>query len=241
MVAVLTPLTLPFLVPMILLFYFLYSYFQSAAREIKRLDAISRSPVYSSINDALNGLATIRAFSSEQRMIERHMQLVDDNVIMSLLNQSINRWLSVRLETLGGLAAFAAAALSVEQGQDSPMMGLVMSYALSITAATSMTVRLASLAETIFNAVERVAEYAELEEEAPAEIRGSTPDDWPDRGGVTFSDVQMSYRPGLPLVLKGLSAEIAPKQRVGVVGRTGAGYLTLLPSATSLFSAGSRR
>lgn len=206
-----------------MLFYFLYIYFQSTAREIKRLDAISRSPVYSSINDALNGLATIRAFSSEKRMIERHMALVDDNVIMALLNQSINRWLSIRLETLGALSALAAALLTVEQGRNSSIMGLTISYALMITEYTSISVRLASLAETIFNSVERVAEYSELEEEADAEIPGSTSDSWPDEGGVAFHNVKMSYRPGLPLVLKGLSADIKPRERVGVVGRTGAG------------------
>eukprot|EP00210_Caulerpa_lentillifera_P008090 g7724.t1 len=228
LVSVITPLTLPVLACILVLFYFLYAYFQTTVREMKRLDAISRSPVYSSINDVLNGISTVRAFGAEERLLERHMRLVDDNIIMALLNQSTNRWLSIRLEVLGAFAALAAGLLTVEQGRSSSYMGLTLSYALSITMYTSITIRLASLAENIFNAVERVAEYSELEEEAPSEISDSVPPHWPDQGGVTFSSIKMSYREGLPLVLKGVSADIQPRQRVGVVGRTGAGKSSLM-------------
>lgn len=228
LVAVITPLTLPVLACILILFYFLYAYFQTTVREIKRLDAISRSPVYSSINDVLNGISTVRAFGAEERLLERHMRLVDDNIIMALLNQSTNRWLSIRLETLGALAALAAGILTVEQGRSSSYMGLTLSYALSITTYTSITIRLASLAENVFNAVERVAEYSQLEEEAPVEVPDSVDDDWPDQGGVDFDNIKMSYRPGLPLVLKGITASIEPRQRVGVVGRTGAGKSSLM-------------
>lgn len=91
LIGIYTPLALPMLVPIMLLFYWLYVYFQTTVREIKRLDSLSRSPVYGSINEALNGLATIRAFGAEKRLIARHSQFVNDNVVMSLANQSMNR------------------------------------------------------------------------------------------------------------------------------------------------------
>lgn len=92
MVGAFTPFTLPCLVPILLLFYFLYIFFQTSVREIKRLDAVSRSPVYSSLNDAINGLPTIKAFNAEQRLIKTHMDYVDANVRLNLVNQSMNRY-----------------------------------------------------------------------------------------------------------------------------------------------------
>lgn len=92
MVGAFTPFTLPCLVPILLLFYFLYIFFQTSVREIKRLDAVSRSPVYSSLNDAINGLPTIKAFNAEQRLIKKHRDFVDANVRLNLVNQSMNRW-----------------------------------------------------------------------------------------------------------------------------------------------------
>ena len=96
------------------------------------------------------------------------------------------RWLSVRLETLGALAAFSAAVLAIEARGAASQMGLTLSYALQITSLTSMTVRLASVAENAFNAVERMAEYSKLKEEAPAVIPNSAPSDWPSAGKVSW-------------------------------------------------------
>lgn len=67
---------------------------QASVREVKRLDSISRSPVYSSIGEALAGIATIRAYRCEDRLAGRNARLVDDSVIMSLVNMSMNRCLS---------------------------------------------------------------------------------------------------------------------------------------------------
>ncbi|KAL0044905.1 hypothetical protein WJX82_001780 [Trebouxia sp. C0006] len=228
LVGVTTPFALPFLVPILLLFYFLYQYFQASVREVKRLDSISRSPVYSSIGEVINGLPTIRAYRAEDRLSQRNCDLVDNSVVMSLINQSMNRWLSVRLETLGALAAFSAAVLAIEARGAASQMGLTLSYALQITSLTSMTVRLASVAENAFNAVERMAEYSKLKEEAPAVIPNSAPSDWPSAGKIEFKDVKMRYRPGLPLVLKGLNVCIEAGTTCGVVGRTGAGKTSVI-------------
>lgn len=220
-----------------------------------------------------------RAYGAEGRLVERMSALLDANVVMSLVNQSANRWLSVRLEALGAVAAFAAAALAVEQRGAAAVLGNIVSTALQLTALTSMTVRSASLAETSFNAVERVEEMRHVDQEASAVLPGSaynspvsvawalclpllrahpficmiattclatfvshcrlractpsflfrsTPPGWPQRGGVIFADVRMRYRAGLPLVLKGLSADIPGGTSCGIVGRTGAGKSSLI-------------
>lgn len=109
----------------------------------------------------------------------------------------------MRLETLGALAAFSAAVLAIESRGAASQMGLTLSYALQITSLTSMTVRLASVAENAFNAVERMAEYSKLKEEAAAVIRDSAPPDWPSAGKVqhcgTSIDTYVQTPPPRPI------------------------------------------
>lgn len=86
-------------------------------------------------------------------------------------------------------------------------------------------VRLRCELESRFTSVERIQSYAEdLESEAPSSIDKTRPSpDWPTRGHIAFKDVNMRYRPSLPLVLKGLTFEIEHQEKIGIVGRTGAG------------------
>lgn len=103
LIAYLNPIAMWAIVPLLAIFYFVYSYFQSTAREVKRLDAITRSPVYAQFGEALNGLATIRAYRAQERMAVANGMAVDKNVRYTLVNMATNRWLGVRLEFLGGL------------------------------------------------------------------------------------------------------------------------------------------
>ncbi|KAK7682821.1 hypothetical protein QCA50_014205 [Cerrena zonata] len=136
---------------------------------------------------------------------------------------SIQRWLSVRLDILGnililGIALFAA---GFRKTVDPSKIGVVLSYTLSITQTFSELVSVYAQNEQNFNAVEHVLHYTEL----PSEGESSTPNDpspsWPDRGSVEFEDVELSYREGLPRVLKGVTFSIKPGEKIGIVGRTG--------------------
>lgn len=108
-------------------------------------------------------------------------------------------------------------------------MGLLLSYSLNITNLLSNVLRQASRAENSLNSVERVGTYIDLPSEAPEVIEGNRPPPgWPASGLVRFEDVILRYRPGLPPVLKGLSFIIYPHQKVGIVGRTGAGKSSMI-------------
>ena len=136
----------------------------------------------------------------------------------------------VHQESLGAFMAFLAAVISIEERGTgtSAIMGLIVSYALSISSSVAATVRLISMAEVSFNSVDRVLEYCDLEEEAATTIEGSVPDEWPTAGAVLYSGVKMRYRDGLPLVLQGLDINFSPGTKCGVVGRTGAGKSSLI-------------
>ncbi|MEW5304006.1 MAG: hypothetical protein WDW36_006649 [Sanguina aurantia] len=236
LIGVIVPFALPVIVVILLFFYWLYLYFQGSVRQIKRLDAVSRSPVFSSISEAINGVATIRAFGVQGDLTRKHARLVDANVVMSLVNQSMNRWLSVRLESLSAVAALLAAAVAVEQRGPAGSSGLVIVYAMQITQVVSMTIRANSMAENMFNAVERVTEYDDLPTEgasaaaAAAAGAGDEPPapGWPADGVVEFKNVAMRYRAGTPLVLRGVSFRAGSREKVAIVGRTGAGKSSMI-------------
>nr|GLL30133.1 ABC transporter C family member 2-like isoform X2 [Ipomoea trifida] len=231
LIGIVSTMSLWAIMPLLVLFYGAYLYYQSTAREVKRLDSISRSPVYAQFGEALNGLPTIRAYKAYDRMANINGNSVDNNIRFTLVNMSGNRWLAIRLETLGGLMIWLTATFAVMQNGNAEnqeafasTMGLLLSYALNITSLLTGVLRLASLAENSLNAVERVGTYIELPSEAPPIIEDNRPPPaWPSAGSIRFENVVLRYRPELPPVLHGISFTIPSSDKVGVVGRTGAG------------------
>ncbi|KAI4297457.1 hypothetical protein L6164_037348 [Bauhinia variegata] len=236
LIGIVSTMSLWAILPLLVLFYEAYLYYQSTAREVKRLDSISRSPVYAQFGEALNGLSTIRAYKAYDRMADINGKSMDNNIRFTLVNMSGNRWLGIRLETLGGIMIWFTATFAVMQNgraenqqEFASTMGLLLSYALSITNLLTAVLRLASLAENSLNAVERVGTYIDLPSEAPSIIESNRPPPgWPSSGSIRFEDVVLRYRSELPPVLHGLSFTIYPSDKVGIVGRTGAGKSSML-------------
>ncbi|XP_031744162.1 ABC transporter C family member 2 isoform X2 [Cucumis sativus] len=236
LIGVVSMLSLWAILPLLLLFQAAYLYYQSMAREIKRLDSISRSPVYAQFGEALNGLSTIRAYKAYDRMADINGKAMDNNIRFTLVNMSGNRWLSIRLEAVGGLMIWFTATFAVMQNGRAEnqkafasTMGLLLSYALNITTLLTGVLRIASMAENSLNSVERVGTYIDLPSEAPPIIESNRPPPgWPSSGLLKFEDVVLRYRPELPPVLHGLSFTVFPSDKVGIVGRTGAGKSSML-------------
>ncbi len=88
-------------------------YYSMSSRELKRLDSISRSPVYSHFSETLTGMPTIRAYNASERMASLNASRLDDNQRVYFVFMAINRWMSIRLEVLGGLMILAAASFAV--------------------------------------------------------------------------------------------------------------------------------
>ena len=216
--------------PLFLMFLFSASYYRSSAREIKRHESVLRSEVFARFSEAVSGTASIRAYGLQDYFVTGIHRSVDQMNSAYYLTFSNQRWLSVRLDTIGNLLVFTTGILVVTSRFNvSPSIGgLVLSYILSIVQMLQFTVRQLAEVENAMVSTERLYYYGtELDEEPPLHLK-DIPDSWPQKGEVVFNEVQMRYREGLPLVLQGLNMTVAGGERIGIVGRTGAGKSSIM-------------
>ncbi|XP_074269631.1 ABC transporter C family member 12-like isoform X2 [Silene latifolia] len=236
LIGIVSTISLWAITPLMIFFHVAYLYYQSTSREIKRLDSISRSPVYAQFSETLNGLSSIRAYRAHDRMASANGKFMDYNIRFTLANICSNRWLTIRLQTLGGLMIWLMAAFAVmENGKGdnqlafTSTMGLLLSYALNITNLMSTVLRQASRAENSLNAVERVGTYVDLPSEALCVVENyRPPQGWPSKGSIMFDNAVLRYRIELPPVLHGISFKVHPSEKIGIVGRTGAGKSSMI-------------
>ncbi|KAI1805517.1 P-loop containing nucleoside triphosphate hydrolase protein [Daldinia bambusicola] len=218
------------LVPLAILFFFAASYYRASAREVKRFEAVLRSSVFAKFGEGLSGVASIRAYGLSTRFVHDLQNAINEMNSAYYLTYSNQRWLSVRLDAIGNALVFTVGILVVtSRFEVSPSIGgLILSYILSIVQMFQFTVRQLAEVENGMNAVERVQYYgSQLEEEAPQHTIEVRPT-WPERGEIIFDKVEMRYRPNLPLVLKGLDLHVSGGERIGIIGRTGAGKSSVL-------------
>ncbi|KAI1462199.1 ATP-binding cassette transporter protein YOR1-like protein [Annulohypoxylon moriforme] len=218
------------LVPLAILFVLAASYYRASAREVKRFESVLRSVVFAKFGEGLSGVSSIRAYGLRDRFINDLRDSIDEMNAAYYLTFSNQRWLSIRLDTIGNLLVFTTGILVVtSRFSVSPSIGgLVLSYILSIVQMLQFTVRQLAEVENGMNAVERLEYYGtQLEEEAPEHTIDVRPT-WPEKGEIIFDNVEMRYRANLPLVLKGLSINVRGGERIGIVGRTGAGKSSIM-------------
>uniref|UniRef100_A0A673I3D3 Multidrug resistance-associated protein 1 n=1 Tax=Sinocyclocheilus rhinocerous TaxID=307959 RepID=A0A673I3D3_9TELE len=225
-----TPLVAIIIPPLGLLYFFVQRFYVASSRQLKRLESVSRSPVYTHFNETLLGTSVIRAFGEQQRFIRESDGRVDHNQKAYFPSIVANRWLAVRLEFVGNcIVAFAALFAVMARDSLSPgIMGLSISYALQVTTYLNWLVRMSSELETNIVAVEKVKEYGDTEKEAEWRLEHSTlPAGWPTTGHIEIRNFGLRYREDLELAISDISVNIEGGEKVGIVGRTGAGKSSL--------------
>ncbi|XP_055346894.1 uncharacterized protein LOC129594288 [Paramacrobiotus metropolitanus] len=231
------------IIPLGVLYYVVQRFFIPTSRQLKRLESVSRSPIYSHFQESLTGASVIVAQRQIDRFILENERLMDVNNRSYYPSITAQRWLAVRVEVIGIAAVFFAGLFAVigrdrGWGVEPEKTGMSISYALNVTQILNMMVRVASELEANIVSVERIQEYTEIEQEAPWVIESKRPDPaWPAAGHVAFNDYQTRYRPGLDLVLRGVSCDIGSGHKVGIVGRTGAGKSSLTMSLFRIIEA----
>ncbi|KAF9966127.1 hypothetical protein BGZ70_003222 [Mortierella alpina] len=232
--AVFLPLMIPVIIPLAMIYYAVARFYQRTNRELKRLEAIMRSHLYSYFSETLTGMGTLRAYHQHgiDNAIHRNQCNTDRHAKVLYHFLMGMRWVGIRAFTIGHVLNFVAVVLIISaRGSIEPATaGLVLSYLARLASEMSWAVQCTSYVENNMNAAERLMYYANcLEHEPPAEIADRKPNaSWPSEGHISFQSVTMRYREGLPLVLNRISFEVPAGHNIGVVGRTGAGKSSLI-------------
>ncbi|EPZ35647.1 ABC transporter domain-containing protein [Rozella allomycis CSF55] len=228
------PMALLTLIPIVWISIYYRNAYVASSREIKRLDAISRSPIYSFLSTSLSGLATIRTMKKEEEFNQAFYFKQDQNTNCNFAFQMVSRWLGIRLDLAASFLFTAAAVMSILliDSMDAGSIGLGLAYMMELINLIQWTVRQISEVENLMTSVERTITYTELESEASEENSISIPSDWPSKGKIEFNNLTLRYPSNPNPILSNISCLINSGEKVGLVGRTGAGKSSLM---TTLF------
>lgn len=228
-ITIVQPFTVIFIAPILWVYSRMLRLIRPTSRELQRLDSVTRSPIFGQLSESLNGIETIRAYGLRSLFMQRFFVHLDLNGRAFYSIICSNRWLGIRLESLGALVVLVASLSSIGISQTplgTALAGFIVSYAMSITGAMNWLVRMISQTESSLTSFERIQTYAGLPQERAGGIAPAPP--WPSQGALTLTGVGVRYRRDLPLVLRSVSAAVHPGERVGIVGRTGSGKSTLI-------------
>lgn len=206
------------------------SFYIKSSVGLKRLESVQKSPLYQQFGETLSGTTTIRAYGHERRFIRDNLSRVDKHNRPYIYLWAANRWLAFRVDITGAMVSFFAGVFIILRIKtiDAGAAGLSMTYAVMFSENVLWLVRLYSVNEQNMNSVERVKEYMDVEQESQAiKPDARPPGNWPSHGAIEFIDYSTRYRSDLDPVLKKLTFQIQPSERVGIVGRTGAGKSSL--------------
>ncbi|KAL4907580.1 hypothetical protein BDW74DRAFT_149478 [Aspergillus multicolor] len=230
LISIITPGFLVAAVFITMIYFALGAIYLNASRDMKRLESVQRSPLYQQFGETLNGIVTIRAYGDGPRFLVDNHQRINNYNRPHIYLWAANRWLAFRVDITGALVSFLTATFILSNiGRiDAGAAGLSLTYAVTFTENVLWLVRLYSEVQQSMNSVERVKEYLEVEQEAPPVIADSRPPaNWPSQGSVQFSGYSTRYRPDLDPVLREVSFTVQSGEKVGIVGRTGAGKSSL--------------
>ncbi|XP_052724852.1 ABC transporter C family member 8-like [Vigna angularis] len=235
MIGVMVLVTWPVLIvaiPAIVASKYVQEYYQASSRELMRINGTTKAPVMNFAAETSLGVVTVRAFDMVERFFKNYLKLVDTDATLFFHSNVATEWLLLRIEALQNLTVITSALLLVlfPQGYvSSGLVGLSLSYALSLTSSHIFWTRWYCNLLNYLISVERIKQFVHLPSEPPAIVKDHKPtSSWPSKGRIDLQALQIRYRPNAPLVLKGITCTFREGSRVGVVGRTGSGKSTLI-------------
>jgi len=193
-----------------------------------RIETVTNSPILSNFGETLYGYTTIRCFNKQRDFIEKNHKLVDDNQNSYFWLESLNIWFSIRLQYISSLMMVVSLAFCIvyRHSTDATTAGLMLTYLLTLQGNILWFFRVASEIEGAMVSFDRCDQILKIPQEAF--FKHDKPAlEWPFEGKIEFDNYSLRYRPETELVLKNLSFKINSKEKIGVVGRTGAGKSTM--------------
>ncbi|NWI45078.1 MRP7 protein, partial [Picathartes gymnocephalus] len=227
------------LLPLAVVYFFIQRYYRFTSRELKRLYSVTLSPIYTHFSETLSGLSSIRAMRATKRFELENQLRLERNQRCLFASNTAMEWLDIRLQMIGVAVVTAIAGIAIIQHQkqlgNPGLVGLALSYALSVTNLLSGLIASFTHTEIMMVSVERTEEYTtdipmEPQDklvQVKAQMWSQVSADWPSEGLVEFQQVVLAYRAGLPNALDGVSFTVYPGEKLGIVGHTGSGKSTL--------------
>ncbi|CAG2166002.1 unnamed protein product [Oppiella nova] len=230
MISLETPLIILAILPIIITYVRCQRIYSAGLRQIRRLISTSSSHIISHFGETFNGTSTIRAYGAKRHFLRESHSRIDGSNACAYQLVCSRGWLAIRLELLGYSIVFLSALFSVvfRETVSAGVAALAISYALNITTLIERFIYGVTETETDILAVERCLKFIEMPSEAEwFNDRTKPPSDWPLMGGIVFSNYSTKYRQELDLVLKNITLDVKPRERLAIVGRTGAGKSSL--------------
>ena len=205
--------------------------------DLKRLEGVTRSPIYSYLSSTIHGLKVIRSYHAEKMCSKQFLQYLDDNIRANFLITTTERWAAIRFDWVSfiflTLVTLFAMLVRIYQKEFSTAdIALTLSYCLNLMGLFNWSIRQSVTVETQMTAVERILEYCSLEQEPPAQVlpKHRPPSNWPPHGKIVFENVSMSHLKDedTPQALRNITLRIDGGEKIGIVGRTGAGKSSLI-------------
>ncbi|RFU76757.1 abc transporter, transmembrane domain, type 1 [Trichoderma arundinaceum] len=224
--ALVSPYILPMAFVLVIFATIVAKKYMAGARPMKRLESTSKSPVFEQFNATLSGVATLRAYQKTQVYVDRMHSHLDAWDSVSVYGSLFNRWMSFRMALIGtAFSSIVGIVVALSPYIDASMAGFTLAFAVDFSGNILMTLWSYTNLELDMNATERVIEYADLKTEP---LDGEkAPAAWPTSGEIEVKDLVVGYAEDLPAVLRGVSFNVKNNERVGVIGRTGAGKSSL--------------
>ncbi|KAH6838393.1 P-loop containing nucleoside triphosphate hydrolase protein [Chaetomium sp. MPI-CAGE-AT-0009] len=234
-VTIVVPAFVAIAAALLLVYIWTGMYYRPSSRELRRLNNLLRSRIYEHFGESVSGLPTLKAFGAVSRFVDDNARNINGEAAAYWLSVACQRWLNLRLDLCGATLVLASALLVVglRDTINPSSGGVVLSYVVTAQAVFGNMIRQSAEIENNMNSVERLLHYAYNIEQEPAHEVDSVDktlkaSGWPRAGRVQFESVTLSHRPGLKPALSAVTLDIKPGEKVGVVGRTGAGKTTLI-------------
>jgi ABC-type multidrug transport system fused ATPase/permease subunit len=222
------------LVPVAVVYCWVGLFYIRPARELERLVKTSQAPVLNHLSESVDGSGVVRAFGLHhvERFQKTHATRLDANSKVWYAQLCVSQWFSLRIQLLGSVLVLVVTTslLLLRHALDAAIIGLAFSYSLKVSQNLEELVKIVAEIESAMVSPERIQEYIDIDHEPPHRVPSQDPAPivaWPPSGSIEFVNVSFRYKRGDPLVLQELSFQIAGGEKVGIVGRTGAGKSSL--------------